>query len=350
MKPNSSTRSCAFRIFRMIAFFALTLIAIVLNALVFFHWQSHERETALRHAAAPTTGKFVQAGDIEVFIQEAGPADGTPVLLVHGTGAWSEIWRETMTALAANGFRAISMDVPPFGYSEKPEGRDSYSRERQADRIIGVLNALHIQRAILVGHSVGARPTVEAALKISDRVLKLVLVDPALGFAENGFGFEQNDPSWLVRTVFSIKPLRNAIVATFCTNPLFTKKLFDSFVSRTDAVTEDKVRMLGRPLPVQDLTRASADWLEFLLTAKDASLSADFSNFKSLKMPVHIVWGRTDGITPLWQGEKLRELIPNSELEIIDGVGHIPYVEDNVKFNEVLLNSLKAKANAHDPI
>ena len=71
-----------------------------------------------------------------VFVQEKGPADGIPVVLFHGTAAWSELWRRTSDALAAAGFRVIALDLPPFGFSDRP---GSYTRQDQAARINDVL-------------------------------------------------------------------------------------------------------------------------------------------------------------------------------------------------------------------
>jgi len=163
----------------------IILAVIVTSVLLFFSWQANRREVKSVTEAAPGTGHFIKANDTEVFVQESGLISGEPVLLVHGTGAWSEIWRETINVLSRAGYHTIAIDVPPFGYSEKPHGVLAYSRESQAKRIIGALDALGIKHATLVGHSVGARPTIEAALEIPNKVDKLVLVDPALGFQSN---------------------------------------------------------------------------------------------------------------------------------------------------------------------
>ncbi|HEY4496849.1 MAG TPA: alpha/beta hydrolase [Candidatus Paceibacterota bacterium] len=321
------------------AIIALLLIAI--GFILFFSWQSDQREAKSNLEAAPSTGRFVQAKDIQVFIQEAGPSNGIPVLLIHGTGAWSEIWRDTMTALAENDLRVIAIDVPPFGFSEKPNGANSYTREKQAERIIGVLDSLDIDKVSLVAHSVGAGPSVETALMAQDRVKNFVLIDPALGFtSEKEPVFKQNNPSLLLRAFFALKPLRNAALATYGTNPLFTKILFQSFVSNKDAITKEKVSIIQKPLVVKDATRAQGDWLEHLLIFKDSSMASDFSNFQNLRMPVLIIWGDTDSVTPLWQGEKLRDLIPYSELKVMPNVGHIPYIEDAENFNGILVEFL----------
>lgn len=331
------------RVLKWLLWLMLAVILFIFVILCFFSLQAGYREAKNSAEAAPSAGKFVQAGDVKVFYQESGRADAPAVLLVHGTGAWSEIWRETMTALTKNDFHVIAIDVPPFGYSEKPRGSPAYSRENQAKRIIGVLDALHIERVILVGHSVGARPTIEAALEAPHRVQSLILVDPALGFAANENDnphFEQNNPSWIMRTLFTLHPLRNAMLATYGTNPLSTKSLFRSFVSDVSAVTDERVYMLQQPLIVKDTTRAYGDWLEYLIVSHDASLASNFENFKNLHIPVLIMWGSKDTVTPLWQGEKLKQLIPGSKLVVIDRVGHIPYIENAKEFNNALLHFL----------
>lgn len=336
-----TVKEIIFRISKWVLRIVGILLLLIIAVLFFFSWQADQREAKRNVDAASATGRLVRAADIQVFIQEAGPSDGMPVLLVHGTGAWSEIWRETMEYLASNGFRVIALDVPPFGYSDKPLGASSYSRERQATRIISVLDTFGIDKVNLVGHSVGARPSIEAALNAQNRIQSLVLVDPALGFSPDGTtNFQQNNPSVLTRTFFAIKPLRNAALATYGTNPLFTKKLFQSFVSIKTAITDERVAVMQRPLVVEGMTRAQGDWLEYFMVHQDNSKASNFSNFKNFNMPVLIIWGESDNVTPLWQGKRLAELIPNSELEIMRNVGHIPYIEDTENFNRLLLKFL----------
>ena len=313
------------------------LCAAVLSFLAFI---TRMRETAPRATSAPPSGRFVRAGDAEVYLQEAGPATGSPILLIHGTGAWSELWRETMTYLAGEGYRAIAIDVPPFGYSEKLVGADTFRRELQARRLAGVLDALELKKATVLAHSVGSRPAVELALAAPDRIRALILVDPALGFAPQRAGepprFEQNDPPALQRAFFAAPPVRDALLGATASNPLLTRRVFEGFVSRREAVTDERVAVLQRPLAVERTTRAYGDWFENLMTSADSSLSSDFSRFRTYTMPVLLIWGDTDTVTPLWQGEDLRALIPGSRLEIVRGAGHIPHLEDPAAFQRAL--------------
>ena len=290
----------------LVVVLVLILVALIVPPLL--------RERDDRHVGAPSTGKFVNAAAAEVFVQDAG--SGPAVVLIHGTGAWSEIWRGTIDPLVARGYRVIAIDVPPFGYSERLRGRETFASAKQAERIIGVLDALKINEATFVGHSVGARPTVAVALAHPSRIRKLILVDPALGAASTS-------PVYKSGVLF-----RTAIGATG-TNPLLTERLFRTFVSRKEAVTRDRVALLQRPLSIRDTTAAQAEWLAGVMTEAPPDV-------KALKMPVTLIWGRDDTVTPLAQAEA----IPHEVLEVIDGAGHIPYIEKTEEFNARLLASL----------
>ena len=130
--------------------------------LAFFRLQAHERETHEAANIAPPTGRFVKAADVEIFVQEAGPPDGPAVLFVHGTGAWSETWREAMAAVAGARDSARSRSTCRRSGSRGRPANGAYAPADQGRRIIGVLDALQIPRAVLVGHSFGGGPTMEA--------------------------------------------------------------------------------------------------------------------------------------------------------------------------------------------
>src|SRR5688572_17753329 len=127
------------------------ILVLLLAVILFFSLQSTLRETKTRQEAAPSTGRFVQAGDVQLFIQEMGPTDGQVILFIHGTAAWSGLWHETMTPLAEAGYRCIAIDIPPFGYSERPSA-PSYGNADQARRLVALMDALGLERVILLGH------------------------------------------------------------------------------------------------------------------------------------------------------------------------------------------------------
>jgi pimeloyl-ACP methyl ester carboxylesterase len=317
------------------ALFGLCAVGIVAVAaiLAFFRLQAHERETHEAANVAPPTGRFVKAADVEIFVQEMGPADGPAVLFVHGTGAWSETWREAMTAVAGAGFRAIAIDLPPFGFSSRPSN-GAYAPADQGRRIIGVLDALQIPRAVLVGHSFGGGPTMEAVFDAPGRVRALVAVDVALGIDA------PTEASPVVSGLLGFSPLRDGVVATFLTNPAFTRRLLASFVADPGVATPERVAIYQRPLAVRGSTRAIGEWLPVLIALAGTPRSATAAPYRELAMPVLVVWGDLDAITPLPQGTGLAKLIPGARLELLTGVGHIPQIENPQRFNAVLVRFL----------
>lgn len=310
----------------------LLTAAVVLGT---FWWQAHARETRTRLEAEPSRGRFVQAADVEIFVQELGPSGAPVVLFVHGMGAWSELWRETLAATAAAGFRAVALDLPPFGYSQRP-APGAYSRQHQARRILGVLDALGVEQATLVGHSFGGGPTMEAVLLAPRRVRRLVLADAAIGLDPEPAGGA--GPVLVLRA----RPLRNALVASTVTNPRLTRRLLEQFVAHPGAVTEARVRVLQSPLAVQGATEAFGDWLLEFLTSAEVALSTHADAYGNLAIPTLVVWGDRDTTTPLPQGQRLAQLIAGARLAVMPGVGHMPQIEDPVQFNRLLLTFLQA--------
>ncbi len=316
------------------------LILLLLVAIISFTVLANLRESKTRQEAAPSAGRFVQAGDVELFIQEMGPADGQPILFIHGTAAWSGLWRETMTPLAEAGYRCIAIDIPPFGFSERP-AVPSYGNKDQATRIVALLDALKIGHAILLGHSFGGGTTLEAALMIPDRIDALVLLDVGGLNLNLQPATESSWPSAL-EIFLDTRVVRNPILAATATNPLFTKTLISAMVLDPDDVTAEKTTILQQPLVLQDATNTLGDWLKYVLTVQEVSLTTDPTNYQTLQMPTLIVWGDSDTIIPLKEGEYLQSLIPNSELVILKDVNHIPHLEDLDALMEVVLGFLES--------
>lgn len=279
------------------------IVILVLGALAVFRVLSLARENQTADQAAPPAGHFVPAGDIRIFVEEDGPRTGQPVVFIHGFGAWSETWKKTTSVLASNGFHTVALDVPPFGFSEKVTN-GAFSRQEQAQRILRVIDALQLKPVILVGHSVGGRPTVEVALSAPDLVKSLVLVDPAFGFGKDG-QFEENHPSVLVKAFFGLHPLRNAVLSATATNPLMTKKLLGTFVADPEVLTPALLSVYQKPFAVKDSTNRLGDWLKVLSVDPDTSLSGRLANFSKLGMPTLLIWGDKDTVTPLAQGERM---------------------------------------------
>jgi pimeloyl-ACP methyl ester carboxylesterase len=304
----------------------IAILGLLIAAILFFTIQASLRETKTRQEAAPSTGRFVQAGDIELFIQEMGPQEGEPILFIHGTAAWSGLWRETMTPLAEAGYHCIAIDIPPFGFSERP-ATPSYGNVAQAKRIIALMDKLEIQHAILFGHSFGGGATVETALMIPERIDALILEDVG-GLNLNLQSVTQTQSPSAVEMFLSTPLVRNPVLASTATNPLFTRTFLSKMVLDPADITDEKIDVLQRPLVLKDSTHTLGDWLKSVLGPQQVSLTSDPKNYQTLTMPTLILWGDSDTVIPLKEGQYLQSIIPHAELKVLKGVNHIPHVED----------------------
>ncbi|GLR86808.1 alpha/beta fold hydrolase [Bradyrhizobium iriomotense] len=316
------------KILRGAAWLGLILVLLIVVTVMAFRLAAAFRETAGRADRAPPSGHWIATRSGDVFVQEKGPPSGIPIVLFHGTAAWSELWRATSEVLAAGGYHVIALDLPPFGFSDRPGG---YARQDQAQRVSDVLEKLNAAPAIIVGHSFGAGAATELVLRFPARARALVLVDAALGLTA-----EPSDPPAVLRP----KWLREMLVSLTVTNPLATKLLLQSLIAKKDRALPEYVEILQRPLTRANSTPDIADWLYYFTGADRGAISADRSAYARLKQPVAILWGEMDTVTPLAQARDLNALLPQAHLTLLPRLGHIPQIEDPGQFNDALLKAL----------
>jgi pimeloyl-ACP methyl ester carboxylesterase len=307
----------------------LVLLLLIILVIISFRLAAAVRETGTRAELAPPAGHLVPTRSGSVFVQEKGPADGIPVVLFHGTAAWSELWRHTSDAVAAAGFHVIALDLPPFGFSDRP---GSYTRADQAARINDVLGALKAAPAVIVGHSFGAGAATELAMRYPERARALVLVDAALGLTA-----APSDAPWVIQP----KWIREILVSLTITNPVATKTLLEMLIAKKERALPEFVAILQRPIAQRNSTADIADWLYYFLGSDRDAVSADRNAYAQMKPPVAILWGDKDTITPVEQAFDLRTLLPpQTSLNLLPGLGHIPQIENPDAFNDALLKAL----------
>ena len=141
---------------------AAALLALLILLLIGFRIAAAAREG---DTARPAATRMVATPLGEVAVQLAGPADGPPVLLVHGTAGWSGFWRNVSAHLAARGWRVIAVDLPPFGYSEHDPRGALRPGEPGGAAGAGDRRGTAGRPAVVVGHSFGSGAAVELALR-----------------------------------------------------------------------------------------------------------------------------------------------------------------------------------------
>ena len=310
----------------------LILVGLLVVVLAGFRVAAFFNESAAPEALAPKTGRFVLADGLKIYLQEKGPTDARVLLLISSNSlAWSETWRDCIDPLAAAGYRVVAIDLPPFGFTERPAA-DDYGPIAQARRIKAIMDALQIKQAVLVGHSFGGCATMEAAFRYPERVEAMVLVDVALSLQDPKPEHPGQAPWWL-----RCRPLNSVWGSVTFANPLLTRGGLLRFTADDRCVTPAKLAMYQSQLSVRGSSTAVGDWLagDFMIYPADAAFKDDAS-YARFTPPVLLVWGRLDDITPLAQGEDLARRFVGSKLAILEGVSHIPQLEDPGQLNTAL--------------
>lgn len=282
-------------------------------------------------ASLGRTGRVLETGAGSLWVEETGPVAGPAVVLVHGFGGSTWSWRATAPALAAAGFRVVMLDLVGFGLTPRA-WRLSTTHEAQAERVLGVMDALGIDRATLVGHSMGGSVVAWLAARHPSRLDGVVLVDAAAGPAAGGGG----SPLGALLELPNIRRIGQLALRLILTDEQLAAALRSAYADPSRLTT---ATLAGYTAPLR-----VADWdLGLLAVVRDGGANAlDRPIGEVLRMPTLVVWGREDPWIPLASGEALRAALPAAAWAVIDDAGHLPMEEQPAAFNTVLLEWLEA--------
>ena len=121
--------------------------------------------------------RTVRTNGISLHVAFAGPPSGRPLLLLHGFPDFWWTWRAQIEPLVAAGFRLVMPDQRGYNTSEKPPGVSAYGRDTLANDAVGILDALRIQRATVIGHDLGGAVAWWIAHQHAERLDKLVVLN-----------------------------------------------------------------------------------------------------------------------------------------------------------------------------
>jgi pimeloyl-ACP methyl ester carboxylesterase len=331
------------RLLRYLTVSLAALLVVIGLALMTFGYLALKRETLEPRQAAGPGAKYVRIDDLAIHYQEWGPADGKPLILMPGSFAWSETYRDIAVPLGQRGWRVFGVDMPPFGYSQRPADHD-YSRAAQAGRLLDIADALQLDRFALGVHSYGGGAAIEAAFIAPERIEALILLDVALGLGKPGSAGPPLAP------LLRIAPVRNLLTASTFTNPWMIGKGLRDFVHDDSLVTPERIEIYARPGVVAKTTEAVGLWMFTGLYANEhAAYSADLANYRTFQSPVLVIWGRDDSVTPLPQGEEIAAAFPKGRLEVLDAVNHIPQIEKPSQVIDMIDKFLREPRSAAAP-
>lgn len=268
---------------------------------------------------------------------------GPVILLIHGIGDNSLTWKDIQPHLART-HKVLAVDLLGHGRSDKP--RADYSIAAYANGMRDLLSVLEIERATVVGHSLGGGVAMQFAYQYPEMVERLVLVSsggvtvdvhPALRLASLPV---VNDAVKLLRlpgTMWSVRAVAN-LVAAIDNAPVhpFGGALHD---------TEDLIRVLGDlldPTAYQAYLRtlrAVVDWRGQVVTMLDRC-------YLARDLPVQLIWGDHDSVIPVRHAHLAHAAMPGSRLDIFRRAGHFPFHQDPLRFLRVIEEFLDAEPPA----
>ncbi len=270
--------------------------------------------TPAQSSTAPVDKEVVVFGT-KIHYVEAG--SGPVVILLHGLGGSTQNWALNIPVLAQK-FRVIVPDQIGFGKSDKPF--INYRVGTYVDYLDQFCKQLKIDRASLVGNSMGGWVAAAYTIAFPGRVERLVLVDAA-GYAPPA--------NFDYRILYGLNPSTREGMKQIAAR-VFYNKLFLS-----DALIDQAMALR--------ITAGDGYTINSLI--ESITRGEDFvdSGVKSIKQPTLVVWGRQDGLTPLSDGERFKKDISNSTLLVLDECGHVPQFEKAAEFNAAVSKFLQGQ-------
>ena len=265
---------------------------------------------------APPPSDFMYVKGQFVHYRDEGPrTDPTPLVLLHGTAASLHTWQGWVAELRGRR-RVITFDMPGFGLTGPFTGQytpDDYHADKLARFTLDFLDALHVQRFVVGGNSLGGDVAWRIATLAPARVDKLILVD-ATGY----------------RFVPEVEPAG----FRFARVPVLNR--LGEFLTPRSVVEDGLKSVYADPSRV---TGALVDRYFELLTREGnrhafnigmQQAATDFApeRIKTLKLPTLILWGAQDRLVPPVNAAHFHDDIAGSQVVIFPGLGHVPQEED----------------------
>jgi pimeloyl-ACP methyl ester carboxylesterase len=250
------------------------------------------------------------------------PAAGT-IVWVHGlSGSWPN-WLENLPHFAAAGYRCIAMDLPGFGWSEMPA--EKITIRGYAAAVDELLRVLGVQRASVVGNSMGGFIGLELALSFGTWVDKLVLVSAAgltIEHQRNVFRLARATARALTVTSAWVASRSDAVARRPWSRAALARVVAAHPEQLPGPLVAEQVRGSGKP---------------GFLPALDALTSYPIrERVGQIAAPTLIVWGAKDPLVPVRDAWELGRLIPGSRVVVFRDTGHVAMFERPAAFNALV--------------
>lgn len=272
------------------------------------------------------TSKYVQIKNLNLRIHYNEAGTGDPVIFLHGSGpgasSWSNFFRNV--GPISQRYRCILMDQPGWGKSDSVViTADKPRSVVNAQAVVGLMDALGIRKASLIGNSMGGATALNVAVDYPDRVDKLVLMGSGAG-GPTLFGHQPSEGLKVLYELYekpSVEGLRR----------LINVMLYDG------AQVPDEI-LRQRYTTIQENPKHIESWLK-----SSRATRSILNEVQQVQHQTLIIHGRNDRVVPLEGSMWLLSAMPNAQLHVFNKCGHWAQFEHADEFNELVLNFLNRK-------
>jgi pimeloyl-ACP methyl ester carboxylesterase len=285
-----------------------------------------------REMANPDS-KFIEVNDVTVHYKEMGEGE-TAFILLHGFGGSVYSWREVVDDFSQVG-RVIAYDRPAFGLTERPMPEDwdenPYGMKANIELLRGLMDALGVEKAVLVGNSAGGGVAVAFGLEYPGRVESLILVDPGVG---GGRG--PQFPAWALPLMWTPQMRHIGPLLMRDYQESLPKTILREWFNQ-DKLTEEIGQEHLKIFKIKNWDRA---FYELTFAPAYPELRP---LLPQLNGPVFIVAGQEDRLIRAFYFEAIASEIPNAQLTLIPQCGHVPQEECPDEFMQTVKKYLETQ-------
>ncbi len=267
------------------------------------------------HPESPLKTDFLKISNFLVHYVQMG--SGQPLLMIHGGGSWMYSFRHNILPLAKN-YSVYAVDMPGHGYTQTLTNNEVYNFDTVCETLLEFMDAMHLKKVHLAGHSWGGGWAVYFADRYPSRVGKIILID-----SSGMHRYEQI--TWELMKY----PFLEKFILKFVSERTIRKGLEASFYDKS-LVNRAMIKNIYTPLSNKKIINAQLSY------SRNINWKKAKAALPRIRSNVLIIWGKNDRYINVKHGKRMHRLIPDSHLEIIDQCGHSAHEEHPGRVNRLI--------------